>query len=136
MSPRPTIPLDDIPEAEWQKNVIDLARLFGWRIAHFRPAQTTKGWRTPVAADGAGWPDLFLVRERCIAIELKREKGKLSDDQAVWLTALRQAGIETYLIRPRHLEQLADVLRYRGRIDLINQPLIEELDRELGKKAA
>lgn len=131
---RPTTALAEIPEAEWQKSVIDLARLFGWRIAHFRPAQTTKGWRTPVAADGAGWPDLFLVRERCLAIELKREKGKLTDDQIVWLTALRNAGIETYVIQPRHLEHIAAVLRHRGNTSLVS-PLIEELDRELGKAA-
>lgn len=127
---RPTLPLDEITEAEWQRQVIDLAHLFGWKVAHFRPAQTTKGWRTPVAADGAGWPDLFLVRERCIAVELKREKGKVGDEQAVWLTLLRAAGIETYVIRPRNLDDLAAVLRHRGAVSLVT-PLNDELDREL-----
>jgi hypothetical protein len=45
---------------------------YGWRAAHFRPARTAKGWRTPVAADGAGFPDLVLVRRtRIVAAELK-----------------------------------------------------------------
>ena len=45
-------------ERELQDAVIQLARLLGWRVAHFRPAMTTRGWRTPVSADGAGFPDL------------------------------------------------------------------------------
>lgn len=100
-------------EADWQKQVIDLARLFKWRVAHFRPAQTSKGWRTPVAADGKGWPDLVLVRERVIYAELKAEKGRLSDDQILWIDTLQAANGECYVWRPEHLEEVADVLRRR-----------------------
>lgn len=58
-------------EAMFQIEIIELARILGWRVAHFRPAQTRHGWRTPVAADGKGFPDLVLVRERVIYAELK-----------------------------------------------------------------
>ena len=36
-------------EREFQQQVTDLAELYGWAWAHFRPAQPTKGWRTPVS---------------------------------------------------------------------------------------
>jgi hypothetical protein len=54
--------------------VIEAAHVYGWRCAHFRPARTRHGWRTAVAADGAGFPDLVLIhpgRREIIARELK-----------------------------------------------------------------
>lgn len=119
-----TLPLDEILEADWQKMVLDLAKVMGWRIAHFRPALTTKGWRTPVAADGAGFPDLFLVRDRLIAIELKREKSKLTEQQKEWIRALLNAQVEVYVCRPRHLDELASILQMRSR------PTVPYLDDE------
>ena len=50
-------------EAVLQDAVIELANLKGWTVAHFRPAQNARGdWRTPVAAQGKGFPDLVMVR--------------------------------------------------------------------------
>lgn len=81
-------------ERELQKGVIDCARLFGWRVAHFRPAQTARGWRTPVEADGAGFPDLVLVRDgRLIFAELKGDSGRLSEAQTAWLVALEVVNV-------------------------------------------
>ena len=89
-------------ERDLQSAVIDLAHLFGWTIAHFRPARTEQGWRTPVEADGAGFPDLFCVRgDRALAAELKSNRGKATDEQSAWLAALSAAGIPTYLWRPQ-----------------------------------
>jgi len=85
--------------AEIQSGVVDLARLQGWRVAHFRPARTSKGWRTPVAADGKGWPDLVLVRERVVYAEIKGDGDRLREEQAAWLQALAQAGAEVHLWR-------------------------------------
>ena len=88
-------------ERELQDAVIDCARALGWRVAHFRPAKTEKGWRTPVAADGAGWPDLVLVRgSRLIFAELKSATGKLSDAQVEWEYALERSGHAVYVWRP------------------------------------
>ncbi len=87
-------------EAELQECVIATAHLFGWRVAHFRAAQTKHGWRTPVAADGKGFPDLVLVRDRVVFVELKAERGRTSPEQLDWLAALANAGAEQYVWRP------------------------------------
>ncbi|MCK9629580.1 MAG: VRR-NUC domain-containing protein [Bacteroidales bacterium] len=103
-------------EGQFQSAVIELAHMFGWRIAHFRAAQTAKGWRTPVQADGKGFPDLVLARERLILAELKSERGRLSDAQREWIEALERAGAEVYCWRPSQLEEIADILRRRARV--------------------
>ena len=52
--------------------------MLGGRVAHFRPPRTVHGWRTAVAADGAGFPDLVMVRgSRLLAAELKSERESL-----------------------------------------------------------
>jgi hypothetical protein len=81
-----------ITESELQRAVIDLAHLLGWRVAHFRPAQTAGRWTTPVSADGAGFPDLVMVRGgQIVFAELKTAKGRLRPEQKEWLTALLDA---------------------------------------------
>lgn len=77
-------------ERELQEAVIDMAHVFGWKVAHFRPAQNSRGdWRTPVAADGKGFPDLVMVSAHAIFfIELKSEKGRLTPEQRDWLDRL------------------------------------------------
>ena len=98
-------------EADWQGQVIAFARLRGWLVAHFRPARTAQGWRTPVTADGAGFPDLVLVRERVVLVELKSEAGRVSVEQRRWLIALEAAHAEHYLWRPSDWPQVEAVLR-------------------------
>ena len=63
-------------EREFQRAVVELARLMGWRVHHTRPALTRAGeWRTPIQGD-AGFPDLVLCRPpRLILAELKRNAG-------------------------------------------------------------
>ena len=87
-------------EAELQECVIDTAHLFGWKVAHFRAAMTKHGWRTPVAADGKGFPDCVLVRDRVIFAELKSSTGRISPDQSEWMISLRAAGAEYHLWAP------------------------------------
>lgn len=105
--------LPPLTEQQFQGQVIDLARTLGWKVAHFRPAQTARGWRTPVAADGAGFPDLILVRDRVIAAELKTQTGRVKDHQADWLQAFTAAGAEAYLWRPNDVETIIETLRRR-----------------------
>ena len=101
-----------ITETQFQAQVIELARILGWRSVHFRPALTARGWRTPVQGDGAGFPDTLLVRrDRIVAAELKSAAGKPSTEQLAWLEALAAAGCETFLWRPTDFDQIAEVLR-------------------------
>lgn len=97
-------PTDLATERDWQAAVLDLARLRGWLVAHFRPARTAHGWRTPVAADGAGFPDLVLVHgrwRRLVVAELKSARGRVRSDQADWLAALGAVpGVEVFTWRP------------------------------------
>lgn len=48
----------------------------------------------------AGWPDLVLVRERIVYVELKTMKGAVTPAQREWHDALVFAGGETYVWRP------------------------------------
>lgn len=95
-----------------EDQVIELARLCRWKVAHFRFAQTVKGWRTPVAADGAGFPDLVMTRgRRLIFAEIKGKSGNPKPAQRGWLEALRETGNEVYVWRPRDLDAIKGVLR-------------------------
>ena len=84
-------------EDELLSCVIDLARALGYRVAHFRPARTAKGWRTAMQGD-PGWPDLVMAKDgRVIFAELKSQRGRMSHEQWVWFAALASG---CYLWRP------------------------------------
>ena len=102
------------PEAYWQEQVVDVAHLYGWRVAHFRTAQQGGRYLTPVGADGKGFPDLVLVRERVIYAELKAAAGALRPDQRVWRQALEDAGCEVYVWKPRDFDVMVATLKRRG----------------------
>ena len=110
-------------ESEFQDAVVDVAHRFGWRVAHFRPAQTRNGWRTAVAYDGQGFPDCVMVnpdRRLTLFVEFKSAVGKLSPAQVVWRNALLEAFGKTpdvrYLLwRPGDADDIARTLS-NGRI--------------------
>lgn len=87
-------------EAELQAGVVEMAHALGWRVAHFRPARTQQGWRTAVAYDAQGYPDLTLVRDRVVFVELKGSRGQSTEAQREWHAALKAAGAEVYLWGP------------------------------------
>jgi hypothetical protein len=92
-------------EAQLTKEVVKRAHEQGWIVAHFHRLPTQKGgWRTPVAADGKGFPDLVLVRERVIFAELKAGYRSARPEQVRWLERLQAAGAEAYIWRPPDLE--------------------------------
>lgn len=105
-------------EDDFQKQVIALAQMRGWRVAHFRPAQTQRGnWVTPVQADGKGFPDLVMVRrERLIFAELKAVYRKPTQEQQQWLKALSgvewaSENVEVFLWNERDFPEIEKVLR-------------------------
>jgi len=91
--------------------VIDYAHLRHWRIAHQRPARTVHGWRTAWQADGKGFPDCVLVRDRVIFAELKSDRGRPDADQTAWEIALNTARAEFYTWRPRDRPDIERLLR-------------------------
>lgn len=93
--------LVDVLEKDWQKQVRQLATLLGYKRAYHTHDSRKSD---------TGFPDLVLVRDRIIYLELKREKGRLTDTQREWVTALHQAGGEVYVVRPHNFDALAAVL--------------------------
>jgi hypothetical protein len=101
MISRAKLRLPGITESEFLDQVLQYAKLRGWRSAHFRPAKTIDGWRTPVSGDGKGFPDLLLVRgDRVIVAELKVGKNKLTLEQIAWLAAFKGANIPAFVWTP------------------------------------
>lgn len=95
-------------EAQLTAVIVDAAKLYGWRVAHFRPAQTAKGWRTAVQGDN-GFPDLVLARDGEVLFrELKVGRGKLRSDQVLWRDDL---GNQWGLWTDADLDQIMQELR-------------------------
>ena len=107
-----------ITEAEFIRQVLDLARWCGWRSAHFRPGKTGRKdrngkdvWVTAVQGDGKGFPDLVLVKTRVIAAELKVGRNRTTAEQDDWLKAFAAAGIATFVWTPADWNEIQDVLQ-------------------------
>lgn len=105
-----------ITEKEWEAQLIGtpskpgLARTLGWtKCHHSRSDKRGRG----AGQEASGVPDWMLVRDRVIFLELKTEQGKVSAAQAEWISALHKAQAEVYVVRPRHLEEIAFVLQRR-----------------------
>lgn len=103
-------PEPDITHEEFDHLFYQVAHGFGWRAAHFRPAQTSKGYRTPVSGDGKGFLDWLCVRDRLVVIELKTKKDKLRPDQEEWKAAWEAIKAEVHVFWPKDWEELVDVL--------------------------
>lgn len=79
-------------EKHFSQQVVDLARLHGWRVFRVWNSQ-----RSP-----HGWPDLFMVRGvLALAVELKVGTRRPTEAQTDWLVALsRVPGIRSGVWRP------------------------------------
>lgn len=106
---------------EWEDTIIQTARLLGWTVMHVRPVfdGKRKRWVTGISADGQGYPDCTLVRERVIFAELKSGSAKLTADQKEWLERLRAAGQEVYEWRDTDYDSIVATLRRR---DAVRRP--------------
>jgi hypothetical protein len=98
-----------LTEAGFQLQVVSLAKRGGWRIYHApdnRPGRRT-GKPQTVVGDTAGFPDLLLIRgSTLLVVELKTDTGRLRPGQQDWLDAFVQVGAESYLWRPRDIEDV------------------------------
>lgn len=100
-------------EAEFLRQVLQLARVCGWRVLHLRPARTRAGWRTAVQGDGVGFPDILAVHPSrgLFVAELKSARGRLTPEQALWLQAFHRAGVLCYIFRPDDWPAIEAVLK-------------------------
>ncbi len=94
-----------VTEKALQAQVLDLARLSGWRVYH------TFDSRRSVA----GFPDLVMVRPPVVLFaELKTEGGKVRPEQRGWLGALaRCETVEASVWRPGDWPRIQEVLKRR-----------------------
>ena len=102
-----------VSEDEWLRTIIDAAPTYGWRVAHFRPAMTGRGWRTAVSGDGAGFFDLVLVhpeQRRVLFVEAKREGPNLDAEQIVWRDVVQAAGGTALVWRPHDRDLMHEIL--------------------------
>lgn len=121
-------PIAELSERQFEQQLIGtktnpgVARMLGWRCYHTLRSKGSE----------AGYPDWTLVRDRVVFVECKRESGVVSEAQRAWLAALAEAGAEVYLVRPRHLDEMNDVLRRRRRPEPCEHSgLRDELHRSL-----
>ena len=108
-----------IAEKDFQRQVLELARIYGWHAYH--PALSKWSER--------GWPDLAMVRPpRLVFAELKSETGKVTEHQERWLALLGACpGVEVFLWRPSDLERRrGGAAMKRTRLRLVPSPDVED----------
>ncbi len=114
-------------EADLGSWVEDILHQFGFRVAHFRPAKTEKGWKTAVSCDGQGFYDYFAIKPpRLMLVEIKSETGVIAPEQRVWLdlgTGLEI--VETYLVRPSDRDEFQEILVLGHTPNLIERAMLK-----------
>lgn len=92
-----------IPERDFQQQVLDYARLCGWRAYHAFDSRRSE----------PGFPDLVLVRgDRLIFAELKTLSGRLEASQLEWLNELGAVEtVESMCWRPGDWAEIEETLK-------------------------
>ncbi len=101
-----------LSERDFQRQVTELAELYGWSWMHPRAGRTLDSWRTPTSGTlGEGWPDLVLIRgKRIIFAEIKADTGRVTPHQDRVLGVLSRAA-EAYIWRPKDWDFIEAELR-------------------------
>lgn len=97
-----------LTEDQFQQQVIDLAKLHGYRLIY----HTHNSRRS-----APGFPDLVLVSEhRCRALfrELKTDTGRMSPEQFDWITSMSLAKLDAGVWRPSDLQSGRIVKELKG----------------------
>jgi len=101
-------------EQAFTDQVVQLAMICGWRVCHFRPAKTARGYRTAIQGH-KGFPDIVAAKNgRIIFAELKVGRNRPSDDQVEWLAALQcqhASRTEVYVWYPHHWPQIKRIFQ-------------------------
>ena len=80
----------NMSERQLQDQVLELAQIRGWLVYHTHDARRSQ----------PGFPDLVLLRDRVVFVELKSQLGQLTPSQLEWLTRLWDVGAEAHVWRP------------------------------------
>jgi hypothetical protein len=89
-------------EAQLQQTILDAARQLNWMVYHTFDSRRSE----------PGFPDAVLLRgRRCLVLEFKTEKGRVSTAQTEWLEAFAEAGIDARVVRPSESDEVLDDLR-------------------------
>lgn len=94
-------------ERDFMEQIIVAAGYLGWLTYHVNDSRR----------DEPGFPDMVMVHPvqgRCLFAELKREQGRFSPHQLMWLGALMSCqGVETYSWKPRDMDRVLEILQAR-----------------------
>lgn len=104
----PTATRPQLTEAQFQQQVIDLAKLHGYTlIYHTHDSRRSQ----------PGFPDLVLVSERhgrALFRELKTGTGRLTEAQFNWISGMKEAKLNAGIWRPADLESGQIIKELRG----------------------
>jgi hypothetical protein len=91
-------------EKEWSAQFKQLFELYGWKGYHpYLSIHSERGW--------PDWSLINLAQKRVIFVELKTEKGKLSESQIRWQGYLASCGQEWYCLRPSDIDKAIEILQ-------------------------
>ena len=89
-------------EKELQQTVLEMFQWHGWLTYHTYDSRMSQ----------PGFPDVVALKgHRCVWMELKSEKGKVTPHQKQWLDELVVSQQDVYLVRPADLDAVADIAR-------------------------
>lgn len=102
-NPNRLILLRSMSEADWMVKVREIAIRYHWTSYHTRNSR----------GSDHGWPDLVIAhagQRRTVFAELKKEAGKVTPAQQMWLEHLDSCGFEVAVWRPRDEDEVLAVL--------------------------
>lgn len=95
--------LGQISERDFQGMVVAFAALSGWTFSFHQ--LDSRG-------SNAGFPDLILMRPpELLVVELKAEKGRVTEAQSAWIEAFAACGVEARVFRPSDWDEIEARLR-------------------------
>lgn len=89
-----------VTEKAYMQQIIDLARKCGYYCYHCHDSRRSM----------PGFPDLMIIADRIIFLEVKTETGKLSPEQRAVIHRLRSAGCLAMVVRPSNWSDVEHML--------------------------
>jgi hypothetical protein len=94
---------ESLPESAFQQQVVDIATRLGYKHFHVHNSRRSD----------PGWPDIVFAHDgkcRLVFVEFKIEGGKVTPEQTAWHDTLAKCDMEIYLVYPRHLDEIIEIL--------------------------